>query len=261
MIPTILFYHQIADVTAPEQDPYGLTVSPQNFERQMTYLHRAGFRCISLDEAVDCLLKGTCLPPKHFVLSFDDGYTDLYTTACPILQRLGFTATIFFVSGLADYRSTWDGQQEVRSAPLMSWHQARALAQQGCTFGSHTITHPRLPTLDTFQATREIRLSREMIQSYLATPIRFFSYPYCDFDDRIARIVATSGYTAACGGDRQKWHMFNLWRAQCTRHDTVFSVALKAHGLYHRIAWMREESPVGPPLRRTVRTAKSLVQG
>ena len=92
-------YHQIAEV--PEAyDPLRHAMPLSRFKQQMNYLYRANFHCLHLKDAVRQWRKGlhplSSSAPKRFVITFDDGYRDLYTTVWPILKRLGFTATIFF---------------------------------------------------------------------------------------------------------------------------------------------------------------------
>lgn len=140
---SILLYHRIAQIS-DQHDPKGLTVSPQQFERQMVSLHHAGYRCISLVDAVNSIREGLRLPRKSFVLTFDDGYQDLYDNVWPILDRYGFTATIFLVAGSIGCLSNWGGQTGPSAAPLMSWAEVQELARRGLSFGSHTLTHRRL---------------------------------------------------------------------------------------------------------------------
>jgi peptidoglycan/xylan/chitin deacetylase (PgdA/CDA1 family) len=253
----ILLYHQVAAVPT-QHDPHGLAVSPGQFEQQMGYLHRAGYRCVSLAGAVRCVRAGRGLPRKSFVLTFDDGYRDLYFTVWPILRRFGFTATIFLVAGRAGGWSDWKGQTGPAAAPLLSWSEARELIGFGAAFGSHTVTHPRLGQLDETQALAEIQRSKAILEERLGVPIDLFSYPYANYNARIQRIVAETGYMAACGGDRGAWGFFNLWRAQCKRKDSMRLLALKAGGWYHRFIWLREHSIFGRPLRPAKRATKCL---
>lgn len=255
MIP-ILMYHQVAEIPR-KLDPLGLAVPPGQFEQQMSYLARNAYRCLTLPEVVRYLRKGGRAPAKSFVLTFDDGYQDVRSRACPILERFGFTATVFLVAGRMGSPSNWAGQEGVRSGLLLSWTEARDLARQGYILGSHTLSHPRLSLLDDQSAFEEIRNSRVLLQDLLDMQVDFFSYPYSDSDARIERLVESAGYTAACGGDSGPWSPFHLWRAPCLRDDTTLSFALKASGWYHRQIALRESAP-GRLLRRSVRNLRHL---
>lgn len=245
---SVLMYHQIAQIPA-QHDLLGLTLPPQLFEQQMAYLHRAGYRSLGLDEAIRYWQKGRREPRKSFVLTFDDGYRDVYTNVWPILDRFGFTATIFLVVGRVGCQSDWDEH----AAPLLSWAEVRELAHSGFTFGSHTLTHPQLPRLDDKQVAREIRQSKAIMEDQLGVEVNLFSYPYTNSDLRIQRMVTESGYIAACGGDRGAWGLFNLWRAECVSKESRLSFALKADGWYHRLIWLREQSLLGRLLVRVYR--------
>jgi peptidoglycan/xylan/chitin deacetylase (PgdA/CDA1 family) len=258
MIP-ILLYHQIAEVPA-EHDPLGLAVTPERFEQQMVYLYRAGYHCLSLTEAVHRLRHASPLLRKSFVITIDDGYRDIYTTVWPILDRYGFTATVFLVAGRSDCLSDWEGQCGLAAAPLLSWVQVRELASFGITFGGHTLTHPRLTTLDDEQALNEARQAKRLIEDNLRREVRFFSYPYHDYNDRIQGVVTEAGYDAACGGRRGRWGLFNLWRVDCKRNDNQLSFALKAGGKYHQYTWLREQTQCGRVLACTLRQLRSVLR-
>ena len=42
------------------------------------------------------------VPPKTFVVTFDDGYDSVYRNAWPILKELSVPATVFLVTGWLD---------------------------------------------------------------------------------------------------------------------------------------------------------------
>lgn len=235
----ILLYHQIASLPR-DRDPKQLAVSQALFERQMAYLHRNGYRCMRLDEVVRSIKAGLPQPKKAFVLTFDDGFKDLYSTVRPILSRFGFTATVFFVAGCAGRESDWEGQSGILGAPLLSWAEARELSRDGFTFGSHTVTHPFLTRLEKAEAAREIRESRKVLQDRLEVEVELFSYPYSAQTLALQRMVAESGYLAACGGDRGQWNPFNLWRAQCTGRESWLSFAFKVSGQFYRLLELKQ---------------------
>jgi peptidoglycan/xylan/chitin deacetylase (PgdA/CDA1 family) len=67
---------------------------------------------------------------------------------------------------------------------LAEWHELRALDPSIVTVGSHSMTHPVLPSLSAAGIEAELRDSRRMIEAKLARPAEFFSYPNGDVDGR-----------------------------------------------------------------------------
>lgn len=246
---SILMYHQVDNVPI-EVDPLGIAMSSENFEKQMRYLYENAYQCISLAEAVKIWQGKKKEPDKTIVITFDDGFRDLYTTVRPILQQFGFTATVFLVVNQIGDLSNWEGQAPY---PLLSWDEVRELRQYGFTFGSHTLTHPFLTGLSDEDARREIRESKDYIEKQLGEKIDFFAYPYSDMDLRIQNIVQESGYLAACSGGRLDWNFFNMWRALCTRNDGSQTYKFKARGWYRYEARLRQNNfirPIGRTLKR-----------
>jgi peptidoglycan/xylan/chitin deacetylase (PgdA/CDA1 family) len=75
----------------------GLFIAPEEFERRLDYLERAGYAVLPLDEACERLKAGT-LPADPIVLTIDDGFYSVYAAAMPILKRHGFPATLYLTS-------------------------------------------------------------------------------------------------------------------------------------------------------------------
>ena len=94
----VLMYHHIGPRN--KSTYYGLTVEPADFERQMSYLARKGYRTINHSDLVNWLIHGAPLPQRSVLLTFDDTYADTFDFAFPILARYGFCAIIFVVSSL-----------------------------------------------------------------------------------------------------------------------------------------------------------------
>ncbi|MGE4409815.1 MAG: polysaccharide deacetylase family protein [Sphingobium sp.] len=90
----ILMYHRVAVV---EHDPWGLSVSPENFALQLKALRRRG-PVLPLEEFASRLAAGT-LPSRATAISFDDGYHDNLAQAAPLLAAEGMVATLFLSTG------------------------------------------------------------------------------------------------------------------------------------------------------------------
>ena len=90
----ILYGHRVAG----DEEGYLDGLPPQWLDQQLAYLTRH-FRPITLSALLACYEEGRVVPPRSFVLTFDDGFRDNLTVALPILERWGVTATVFAVTG------------------------------------------------------------------------------------------------------------------------------------------------------------------
>lgn len=98
----ILSYHRIAD---PGIDPWGLSVSPENFENQLSVIRKIGAP-VSLHDFVSSYQAGN-IPQNAVVITFDDGYSDNFTEALPLLKEFDIPATIFVSSGFIGKPYFW----------------------------------------------------------------------------------------------------------------------------------------------------------
>lgn len=76
----------------------------------------------------------------------------------------------------------------------LEWNEAKEmLTSQLVTFGAHTVRHEILTRLTTEEAEKEMRLSKELIESRLGVPVTAFAYPNGkrdDFDDSTEALAA-----------------------------------------------------------------------
>jgi peptidoglycan/xylan/chitin deacetylase (PgdA/CDA1 family) len=83
---------------------------------------------------------------------------------------------------------------------FLTWNDVREMARAGVEFGSHTVTHPILSTLDTATLERELVESKRQIEEQLGIPCQTFAYPNGgagDFGPRERRAVRDAGYRCA----------------------------------------------------------------
>lgn len=253
MIP-ILMYHQVAEIPLA-QDPRGLAVSPSRFEQQMNYLYENGFHCITLYDVVRNNRDGWKLPSRPIVITFDDGYQNVLTNASPILNKYGFTATIFLVANQLGTESNWWGQDGAFSGQLLKREEILEMIHAGFTMGSHSMNHRFLDELDEKLALDEIKQSKEFLEGQLDTSIDFFSYPFSRKNAKTEKLVEQSGYLAACAGYSGRWGIFNLWRVPIHKNDSLFIFGLKVRGFYNLRTFLRESKP-GLILRDTIRSIR-----
>lgn len=101
----VLIYHRVLEL---ENDPQLLTVTPDNFERQILWL-KENYNIIPLKELIKALTNKK-VPNNSIVITFDDGYFDNLYYAKTILEKHKVPATIFVSTGLIgkDREFWWD---------------------------------------------------------------------------------------------------------------------------------------------------------
>jgi peptidoglycan/xylan/chitin deacetylase (PgdA/CDA1 family) len=180
MLP-ILMYHSV-NVSVPKGNV--LIVSTDTFEKQMAFLKKNHYRVLALDSIADFISKKSKVSGRAVALTFDDGNEDNYTHAFPVLKKYNFPATIFIIVS------------EVGKPGRLNWDQIRQMRSSGLiSFGSHTLTHPFLPNIESDQLLKkEILGSKNELEKVLGAPVDTFCYPMGRFDPRVESMVKDSGY-------------------------------------------------------------------
>lgn len=222
--PPILMYHAVARI---EEDPNRLCISPETFDDQMAYLGERGLRGVAVRELYRAVRAGSA---KGLVgITFDDGYQDFLEDAVPLLERYGFSATVFVVANKMGRENDWEHSYEPRpSMKLMSVDGVREASERGMEIGSHSMSHPRLSGLDPEPLSEEIAGSRRLLGELLGEEIRGFCYPYGDLDVAALRAVRRAGYDYACAWKTRIQHNdYDLFRTPVDEQDGLRRFKLK----------------------------------
>jgi peptidoglycan/xylan/chitin deacetylase (PgdA/CDA1 family)/GT2 family glycosyltransferase len=196
----ILAYHAVDDDADPGTAPK--TVSPEQFERQVTTLLDAGFRFIDAASLI-AHLDGRPLPDRSLVMTFDDAYSGVARHAAPVLRRLGVPAIICVVTAELGGRNRWTAGGRM---PLLDVADLARLRDDGWEVASHSRTHRHLTTLPRDSITDELRGSRvDLVRAGLGLS-RLFAYPFGEHDRRIRLATQRAGYAAALAvAGRRPW--------------------------------------------------------
>jgi peptidoglycan/xylan/chitin deacetylase (PgdA/CDA1 family) len=184
----ILLYHHVADDTPPST-----SISPTDFRKHLSYLQSNDFNVISLDFMIDQLKSGQPLPEKSVAISFDDGYSSIYSEAFPLLQSYDYPFTVFLST------KPIDNQQ----ANYMSWEQVREMANAGAIIANHMVDHPymleRRDGENSKQWISRLRtdliLAEQRIESETGQSHRYLAYPYGEYNSEIKSLLAKLNFT------------------------------------------------------------------
>ena len=193
----ILMYHYVS-TPPPGADQYrvNLSIEPDMFRQHLQYLKDNGYTTISLYDLDAALAEGTPLPDKPVILTFDDGYSDHYVTAFPLLREFGMTATFFIITDTADHGS----------ANYMSWAQMDEMAAAGMSIESHTKTHAELRGRTYDFLVYEILGSLESVRAHTIEKGQMFCYPVGRYDDLTLSVLGSTDVLRAVTTEFGLWH-------------------------------------------------------
>lgn len=165
-----------------------IALTPEIFSAEMAHLAHAGYHIVSFGNLEDYFQSGKPLPSNPIILSFDDGWSDQFKYAFPILKKNRLTATFFVFTNSIGHHG------------FLSWDKLRTLLDAGMTIGSHTRSHPYLTTIvNTAVLWDEINGSKEMLEKNLNVTIDEFAYPFGTCDAIVVAMVKKAGYRSARG--------------------------------------------------------------
>jgi peptidoglycan/xylan/chitin deacetylase (PgdA/CDA1 family) len=224
----ILGFHGIGR-SSLRQDLSLLQVRPSRFRAQIELLLDAGFTFVTVAELAR-LGAGREPPPGFAAISFDDGMRNNLTTALPILQEYGISATVYVTIGFIAGVSPWVGPRSDNR--MMSEDELRELAAASWELGAHTMTHPDLSTLNYEACRDEIETSKSALERIAGVEVVTFAYPFGRYGPAAVEATRASGFIAAVAAGTGGPDPFKLTRAMIGRLDPIPLVLLKLADRY-----------------------------
>jgi len=192
----VLMYHHIL----PENG--FLSISVRDFERQAKLLAEKGYRTLNAEEFF-AFKKGEYSPPKKSVLlTFDDGWRDVYFYAYPIMKKYRLRGIVFLVTSWVERASIKKAEffphshkeckNLVKKEPervVLNWKEVEKM-QDVFDFHSHTHTHFE----DDICLKEEFELSRELLKEKLGIESKHLCWPRGFYDERLLSLAKTCGY-------------------------------------------------------------------
>ena len=185
----ILCYHRLGGGNSK------MVVSPSNFEAQMAWLARNGYRVVRLSDLAGFLAGEKPLPQRAVVVTFDDGYESVYRHAYPVLKKYGLPATAFVYT---DFLGGGDA---------LTWPQLQEMLASGLVdIQSHSKSHRNLierrpgenDSVYRANIDAEMRVPRETLERRLPPlKVRHLAYPFGDANDIVMDSATRHGFELA----------------------------------------------------------------
>jgi peptidoglycan/xylan/chitin deacetylase (PgdA/CDA1 family) len=228
-LPIIMYHHidTLENVNKNDKIAVGLRVSPEVFERQLTYIKDNNYTTITSFDLADYINAKKELPKKPILLTFDDGYKNNYTKALPLLQKYNMKGDFAVITA------------GINTSDYMTTDDLKDLINKGHSIASHTVSHcttaiktgnnifqdspvdkiekpcSRFATQERLtegQIKFEFQKSKEDLEKSLGTKITHIVFPYGFWNQQAVEIAKSLGYNFATTVAPQKDENIDLDR-------------------------------------------------
>lgn len=186
----ILMYHGVLDNPSGGKE---LFVRVSDFDKQMKYLKDEGYTPLYLSEIASANNFA-----KPVIITFDDGYSDVYQNAYPILKKYNLKGNLYVITDWVGgpVYVNWDMVKEMDKSDFME-------------IGSHTATHRNLASLSAEKMDMEMKKSKETLEEKLERSVDTIAYPYGGYNNQTLEI-AKKYYKYALSTNEGKENSKNL---------------------------------------------------
>lgn len=234
----VIMYHRFIEQDS-EKGVHGTWMPITMFEKHLRLMKWLGYETLTFRDLADKgFIHRLQYGKKYLMITADDGYQDNLTRMLPLLEKYGYKAVVYVVTGEGYNR--WDVEHPTNpdtKVSLMSGEQVKALAASGhVEIGGHTLTHPRLSQLTAEQQAHEIQENKRQLEALLGHPLLSFAYPYGDMNDSAKEQAIAAGYrfAVATNSGPKAMHQdpFQIRRIAIFPRTDVFGLWRKVRGNY-----------------------------
>jgi len=229
----VLSYHSISDVNSP------ISLNVNLFENQLKYLKEKGFKSINFNE-IDKKEN------KTIIITFDDGYKDIFYNALPILKQYNFKATCFLVTNFIGDYNIWDKKKiNYKKKELMNETDINEWISNGMSIGSHSHYHSDLTKISESHLTNELDFSKKILEDKFNNKSNIFCYPYGKVNEKVYSYVKRF-YDKALTTNRSRYNTYIhdihlIPRIDMGKNISNLKMFLKLNTFYEDIKYKKNE--------------------
>ena len=229
----VLLYHSISD------DNSMMSLKLNIFENQIKYLKKNGYTSINFDE-IDQNKK------KQIIITFDDGYKDVFVNALPILKKYEFKATCFFVTNLIGQDNSWDiKNKNFSKKEIMNFNDINQWISSGMYIGSHSHNHLDLTKISEKNLLNELEFSKKILEDKFNNTNDIFCYPYGKVNQNVYALTKKI-YNKAVTTNRSRYDLYKhnshlIPRIDMGKNFSTLKLYLKLETIYEDIKYKKNE--------------------
>ncbi len=255
----VLMYHRV--IPGRRRGAVNIwAVTQSQLYMHLELLQKWGYTCISFEDHSLAMSGRLELPKKPVMLTFDDGYEEIYRYALPVLKEFGVRATLFVLGSRSMTKNSWDTPANSGGAPLLNRDMICELHDAGFEIGSHSMTHADLTKIGRKEAWDEIASSKAELEDLIKSPVLSFAYPFGSVNAELEDMVKAAQYEYGCGvysgPPRFSTNLFDIRRIQISATTNALDFSIKMltpYGHYNWLQWKARRVIAARPKQTGVR--------
>ena len=205
----------------------------------MNYLHKKNYNVLPISVLME---KNRKYNKKDIIITFDDGYEDIYTYVLPVMEKYEFPFAIFPIVDYIGKYNDWDFVIGQKTKHLSKEQLLKLSKNKLVTIGSHSLNHLDLIRVSYGIAKNEIEKSKKKLEKITGKSVDIFSYPFGKQNERVRKITKESGYKMALSyykGVKEE-DQFAIPRTGVYVIDTITDFKIKLQRYIPILSWYED---------------------
>jgi len=176
----IFVYHRFDDKRYPTTN-----ISTKELRKEFNYLKNSGYKVVPLIDIIKKVNANEKVPSKWVAFSIDDGFKSFYTNGLTVFKEYNYPFTLFIAVKYT----------EEKYKDYVSWKQLETIAKYG-EVEFHSYGHGHYGQMSDEKIKADMDKGLALMKKHLNYEPNLFVYPYGEYDDRVASVIAPYGFKA-----------------------------------------------------------------
>jgi len=220
----ILQYHNVCENAQQNED----WITPCAFRTQMSYLAENNYSVLSVDEAVKYMEKTSQkIYENPLCITFDNGFSDIYREAFPVLNEFQFPAAVF----ISPNNIGKINNKGKKNLSFLSLDALEEMANHFVTIGVYEETKRNINHIQEGILKKHIVEYKKKLEDKLGREIKYFAVQEGVPNHHLKEFLKSEGYKALFtqSPTNKKNDLFSIGRIQVDDEDfNIFSIKISS---------------------------------
>lgn len=185
----VLCYHDIVSLEEYmklSDDEKKFVIDVESFSKQMKFLKLFKYKTLTLDEFYNWKKHHKKLPLRSVLITFDDGYKNVYKYAMPILKKYNLNACVFIIGNTLLESDKYISFEDIKECKLK---------YSNIEFASHSYS---LHTRGSVESLNKEFLMEDLKKyEKVMGKCKYFAYPFGHYTDDMISVLKGNNYNLA----------------------------------------------------------------